>query len=47
MGGLVESEFIDEAQKLSGEVVKELFSLFDRETWIPEVFQSEISKVRA
>ena len=31
--------FIDEAQKLSGEVVKELFSLFEWEAWIPKVFQ--------
>ncbi len=31
--------FIDEAQRLSGEVIKELFSLFEWESWISEVFQ--------
>lgn len=31
--------FIDEAQKLSGEVIKNLFSCFELEHWIPEVLQ--------
>ncbi len=37
--GEIFAVFIDEAQKLSGEVIKELFSLFECESWIPEVFQ--------
>jgi general secretion pathway protein A len=37
--GEILAVFIDEAQRLSGEVIKELLSLFEWESWIPEVFQ--------